>query len=160
MTLSFPRAYTLGQVSGLAAELRGRNTVGQSFLLEVITMPKRATLLVVLAVLLFAHSLLRAQDTNFSPKDEQIPGPDKATTSADQCCYRSNEIKDPTQGFQTWLEDVRHWRTERRIRIGYEGSEYARPELKLTQSSFIQPQMMIEDRYFYDPVAGKYTVDR
>ena len=34
------------------------------------------------------------------------------------------------------------------------------PELKWTQSSFMQPQMMVEDRYFYDPVAHKYTVDR
>ena len=49
---------------------------------------------------------------------------------------------------------------ERRIRIGYDGSQYARPEFKWAQSSFIQPQMMVEDRYFYDPVAGKYTVDR
>ena len=24
----------------------------------------------------------------------------------------------------------------------------------------MQPQMMVEDRYFYDPVAGRYTVDR
>ena len=32
--------------------------------------------------------------------------------------------------------------------------EYERPELKWTQSSFIQPQMMVEDRYFYDPVDG------
>ena len=24
----------------------------------------------------------------------------------------------------------------------------------------MQPQMMVQDRYFYDPVAGKYTVDR
>ncbi len=28
------------------------------------------------------------------------------------------------------------------------------------QSAFIQPQMMVQDRYFYDPVADKYTVDR
>ena len=49
---------------------------------------------------------------------------------------------------------------ERRIRIGYDDSEYLRPQLAWTQSSFIQPQMMIHDRYFYDPVAGKYTVDR
>lgn len=46
------------------------------------------------------------------------------------------------------------------IRIGYDGAQYDRPELKWTQRSFIQPQMMVEDRYFYDPVAGKYTVDR
>ena len=46
------------------------------------------------------------------------------------------------------------------IRIGYDGSRYDMPALKWTQSSFIQPQMMVQDRYFYDPVAGKYTVDR
>jgi iron(II)-dependent oxidoreductase len=28
------------------------------------------------------------------------------------------------------------------------------------QSAFIQPQMMVHDRYFYDPAAHKYTVDR
>ncbi|MBV8113538.1 MAG: SUMF1/EgtB/PvdO family nonheme iron enzyme [Silvibacterium sp.] len=34
------------------------------------------------------------------------------------------------------------------------------PALQWTQSSFIQPQMMVQDRYFYDPVTHKYTVDR
>jgi formylglycine-generating enzyme required for sulfatase activity len=101
-----------------------------------------------------------AQDTKFSPDDEQIPGPDNAKTNTDLRCYSRDEVKDPAQAFKTWIEDVRHWRTERRIRIGYDGSQYERPELEWTQSSFIQPQMMIEDRYFYDPVAGRYTVDR
>jgi len=53
-----------------------------------------------------------------------------------------------------------HWRMERRIRIGYDGSRYQIPSLQWTQHSFIQPQMMVHDRYFYDSVAGKYTVDR
>ena len=64
------------------------------------------------------------------------------------------------QEHEAWLADIRHWRDERRIRIGYDGSRYDMPELKWTQSSFFQPQMMVQDRYFYDPVAGKYTVDR
>jgi len=55
---------------------------------------------------------------------------------------------------------MKRWRLEYLKRIGYNGSEYERPELRWTQSSFMQPQMMIEDRYFYDPVAGRYTVDR
>lgn len=59
-----------------------------------------------------------------------------------------------------WLKDVTRWRMERRIRIGYDDARYALPALRWTQSSFMQPQMMIEDRYFYDPVAGRYTVDR
>jgi formylglycine-generating enzyme required for sulfatase activity len=49
---------------------------------------------------------------------------------------------------------------ERRIRIGYDPARYLKPELQWAQSSFIQPQMMVQDRYFYDPVQGKYTVDR
>ena len=59
-----------------------------------------------------------------------------------------------------WLNDIRHWRMERRIRIGYDGSRYDAQALKWTQSSFFQPQMMVEDRYFYDPITHKYTVDR
>ena len=100
-----------------------------------------------------------AQDTNFPPRDEQIPGP-WTVTDDDHCCFPGDHYTDTPQSYQTWIEDLRHWRRERRIRIGYDGSQYERPELKWAQSSFIQPQMMIEDRYFYDPVAGKYTVDR
>jgi formylglycine-generating enzyme required for sulfatase activity len=59
-----------------------------------------------------------------------------------------------------WLADITHWRVERLIRIGYNPSRYNMSALKWAQSSFIQPQMMVHDRYFYDPVAGKYTVDR
>jgi len=59
-----------------------------------------------------------------------------------------------------WLADNIHWRTERRIRIGYDGARYGLPELQWAQHSFIQPQMMVHDRYLYDPVSGKYTVDR
>lgn len=61
---------------------------------------------------------------------------------------------------QHWLQDLRHWRDERRIRIGYDGSRYALPAAAWTQSSFMQAQMMVEDRYFYDPATRQYTVDR
>jgi iron(II)-dependent oxidoreductase len=67
----------------------------------------------------------------------------------------------PSPGeFPAWINGMKRWRMEWLKRIGYDGSEYDRPELKWTQSSYMQPQMMVEDRYFYDPVAGKYTVDR
>src|SRR5215813_10156600 len=93
-------------------------------------------------LLLLLAWVVAAQDTRFQPQNEEIPGP-----------------PDPSQ-FTSWLADIQHWRQERLIRIGYSGSEYARPEFQWTQSSFMQPQMMVEDRYIYDPVAGKYTVDR
>jgi iron(II)-dependent oxidoreductase len=37
---------------------------------------------------------------------------------------------------------------------------YAETALQWAQRSFIQPQMMAHERYFYDPVAGHYTVRR
>ncbi len=59
-----------------------------------------------------------------------------------------------------WLRAMHEWRQKRRAEIRYDGSQYGRPELAWAQRSFIQPQVMVEERYLYDPVAGKYTVDR
>jgi len=61
---------------------------------------------------------------------------------------------------ESFLDALHHWRRVRRIYIGYDGSRYDSPALRWTQSSYIQPQTMVEERYLYDPVAGKYTVDR
>jgi hypothetical protein len=48
---------------------------------------------------------------------------------------------------------LRQYRQERCIRAGLTGEIYERAPLKLAQSSFMQPQSMVEDRYFYDPVS-------
>jgi iron(II)-dependent oxidoreductase len=98
-----------------------------------------------------------AQDSAFRPVGTQIPAPACLTVhglwegSTPVCNQGTHDA---------WLKDIRHWRDERRIRIGYNGERYAVPETAWTQSSYIQPQMMVQDRYFFDPVAGKYTVDR
>jgi len=99
-----------------------------------------------------------AQDSQYSPKGEQIPTPD--------CLNLHNAWEGPLAApcspgaHERWLKDLEHWRAERRIRTGYDPSRYQQPALLWTQSSFIQPQMMVQDRFFYDPVAGRYTVDR
>lgn len=59
-----------------------------------------------------------------------------------------------------WLTAMQRWRIERRIRVGYTGTAYDLDALKWTQSSFIQPQAMVQDRYLYDPQTGRYTVER
>jgi formylglycine-generating enzyme required for sulfatase activity len=97
---------------------------------------KRTLLLMTLAAALWA------QDTHYPPRGQELPGPAAAGD------------------FKAWLADVEHWRAERRVRIGYNGSLYDRPEFRWTQSNFVQPQVMIEDRYLYDPAARRYTVDR
>ncbi|MFZ1052916.1 MAG: SUMF1/EgtB/PvdO family nonheme iron enzyme, partial [Candidatus Sulfotelmatobacter sp.] len=98
-----------------------------------------------------------AQDSHFRPKGQQIPVPDCLTMKG---LWEGGSKPCSQTEHQAWLADIAHWRIERRIRIGYDGARYDLPALKWTQSSFIQPQMMVQDRYFYDPVARKYTVDR
>ena len=101
-------------------------------------------------LIIAASSVCFAQDSHYSPKGQQIPVPECLTAKGLWETKQTNTTRRPTY----------HWRNERRIRIGYDGSRYALPAFQWTQSSFMQPQMMVEDRYFYDPVAGKYTVDR
>ncbi|MGV8944541.1 formylglycine-generating enzyme family protein [Thermomonas sp.] len=59
-----------------------------------------------------------------------------------------------------WIRELRDWRREHLTRIGYDDGHYRRPELQWAQRNFVHAQMMVEDRYFYDPIAGAYTVDR
>jgi formylglycine-generating enzyme required for sulfatase activity len=87
-------------------------------------------------------ALLLAQDTKYPPQGQQFPGPLSKADTAE------------------WLREMRRYRDERRVRAGLGGALYERPELAWAQSSFIQPQAMIEDRYLYDPATRRYTVDR
>ena len=59
-----------------------------------------------------------------------------------------------------WLAEMKVWRDEHLIRMGYDDAEYRRKDLAWSQRNFVHVQMMVEDRYFYDPAARKYTVDR
>ena len=83
-----------------------------------------------------------AQDTKYPPQGQQFPGPPAKSDTAE------------------WLSEMRRYRDERRVRAGLDGELYNRPELRWSQSSFIQPQVMVEDRYLYDPASRRYTVDR
>jgi gamma-glutamyl hercynylcysteine S-oxide synthase len=114
--------------------------------------PRTAVLVLMLA------TISSAQTTHFSPKgQQQIPVPECLTMKG---LWEGGSKSCTQTEHDAWLTDITHWRMERRIRIGYDGTRYDLPALKWTQSSFMQPQMMAHDRYFYDPVAGKYTVDR
>ena len=105
-------------------------------------MKKFVILAGILIAVWVAAGMLSAQDPAVRPEGFHFAGP---ATPAE---------------FPKWIADMKRWRMEYLKRIGYDGAEYDRPELQWAQSSFMQPQMMVEDRYFFDPVAGKYTVDR
>ena len=64
------------------------------------------------------------------------------------------------QDSAAWRRAMHEWREKHRAEIQYDGAQYNRPELAWAQRSFIQPQVMVEERYLFDPATGKYTVDR
>jgi gamma-glutamyl hercynylcysteine S-oxide synthase len=115
-------------------------------------------LLIVLGLLAmsFGHPAV-AQDSSHGPHDQQIPPPACFTIRG---AWEGGYIPCTPASHTEWLADITHWRMERRIRIGYDPARYEMPALKWSQSAFMQPQMMVHDRYFYDPVAHAYTVDR
>ncbi|HZR56584.1 MAG TPA: hypothetical protein VFA74_06905, partial [Terriglobales bacterium] len=59
-----------------------------------------------------------------------------------------------------WLEQIKAWRGDRQVRLRYDGSQFARPELEWTQHVFSQVQLLIWDRRLYDPEKREYTVNR
>jgi formylglycine-generating enzyme required for sulfatase activity len=109
------------------------------------------------SLVLLVPFLAFSQDTRHAPNKQLIPAPACFTMNG---AWQGGYTPCDAATHDAWLTDVKHWRFERTIRIGYNGSRYDEPALKWTQSSFMQPQMMAQDRYFYDPVAGKYTVER
>ena len=109
------------------------------------------------AIGLSAATVALAQDSQYRPEQQQFLVPACHTMKG---AWQGGSRFCTAEDHDAWLADLRHWRNERLIRVGYDGSRYDIPALKWTQSSFIQPQMMVQDRYFYDPVAHRYTVDR
>ena len=89
-----------------------------------------------------AAVVLWAQDSKYPPQGQQFPGPPSKGETAD------------------WLREIKQYRDEKRIRAGLNSELYDRPELQWAQSSFMQPQSMVEDRFFYDPSERRYTVER
>ena len=117
----------------------------------------RSLLLEVAVLALAVPTISSAQGSNFAPEGQQIPVPECLAMKG---LWEGGSKPCSQTEHEAWLADITHWKVERRIRIGYNGARYELPALQWTQSSFMQPQMMVQDRYFYDPVAGKYTVDR
>jgi iron(II)-dependent oxidoreductase len=131
--------------------------VHRETLIERSSFMKPAVAPYVIIALLVTACTVSAQDSHFRPDRQQIPTPGCLVMKG---AWEGGSTPCTQNEHDSWLADIRHWREERRIRIGYENSRYDFPALKWTQSSFFQPQMMAEDRYFYDPIAHRYTVDR
>lgn len=87
-----------------------------------------------------------AVDFGLNKKKELLMGP---KSPADAAAWRAAALAHRAEG-QALMKAAR----------GDLADPYAEPALQWAQRSFVQPQMMAHDRFFYDPVKGHYTVDR
>jgi formylglycine-generating enzyme required for sulfatase activity len=112
--------------------------------------------------LLAANSPVLADNSPFMPAwesmNEQLAAPSCFTSPTRE------SSTDPSGCSQdqldAWLKELRLAREEQLVRIGFDDRLYASPRFRWTQSNFVQPQVMIQDRYLYDPSTRRYTVDR
>ena len=59
-----------------------------------------------------------------------------------------------------WLDSLKQYRAAEKQKINYRDDEYKRPQFSWMKPAFTYVQMMAHDRYFYDAVSRKYTVDK
>lgn len=103
---------------------------------------KRKYLIIAGLLFMFAHAVFAQEPETTSIFKEVFAGPsDSASRDA-------------------WLAAMKKWRNDTREKINYSDATYLCPELLWTKTTFINAQVMACDRYLYDPVSGKYTVDR
>jgi gamma-glutamyl hercynylcysteine S-oxide synthase len=88
--------------------------------------------------------------------ESMINGPDCLNFPALTFLWRECQPADYAQ----WLQGIRAWRSGRRVRVGLDESRYESLRLKWAQSSFVEDQVLVQDRYLFDPATGHYTVDR
>jgi iron(II)-dependent oxidoreductase len=113
-----------------------------------------------LAVLTGA-TLIWAQETGHQPQGNQILGPGQPNSGPAAWVGELFEFKnDPATDHDAWLRDLKVWRAERKTRMGYDDSEYRRPEFQWIQRNFVSPQVMVEERNLFDVTQNRWTVDK
>ncbi len=109
-------------------------------------------------VRMFARAYLAALAAAF------VSGASDADASCGDPDLTPKQIKAPNDlsaaGVAAWNKTWSDWRDACRASVSYNGSIYDVEELMWTQTTYMQPQMHPYDRYFWDPVERKYTVDK
>ena len=92
---------------------------------------------------------------------EQLSGPvlqatAEATTSTEATAEATAEAVAEAE-WDAWFDRMLEWRHACRAAIRYDGSVYEEPTLRWTQTSYMQPQMHLFDRFFYNETTREYT---
>lgn len=74
--------------------------------------------------------LAMAESPAFAVRGSQLTGPDQQDRGEpDWLAKMSNWKRGPNGQHATWLAAMRAWRTEQRVKIGYDDAQYRRPDL-------------------------------
>ncbi len=100
--------------------------------------------------LLLLNGPVNAQDSHYAPHGsvQQFAAPD---CFIEKGAWEGGSRPCTAKDLDEWLNDLNHWRAERKIRIGYSEQRYGVSRFKWTQSAFIQPQMMVQVRQAASP---------
>jgi formylglycine-generating enzyme required for sulfatase activity len=109
---------------------------------------------------MLAAAVMWAQDTTHQPQGNQIPGPGQSQSGTAWLGTLLEFKSDPAADHDAWLHDLKVWRAERKTRMGYDDSEYRRPEFQWIRHNFVSPQVMVEERTLFDVASGHWTVDK
>lgn len=60
----------------------------------------------------------------------------------------------------SWYSVMLRWRENEKKEIGYHDSAYSTPQTGWSEYAFINVQMLVWDRFFYNPVTARYTVKK
>lgn len=59
-----------------------------------------------------------------------------------------------------WQTKVSQWREIEKAKLAYDDIYYTKRDFQWIRKNFVQTQMMVQERAFYDPLKNKYTVDK
>ena len=65
-----------------------------------------------------------------------------------------------TKNAELWQIKIKQWREIEKAKLAYNDAYYTSQNFQWVQQNFIQPQMMAQERTFYDPIKNEYTVDK
>ncbi|MDP4129263.1 MAG: SUMF1/EgtB/PvdO family nonheme iron enzyme [Bacteroidota bacterium] len=103
---------------------------------------KKRKLLMVWGLLFFSHAQYAQSPEQQGDLKELLKGP-----------------ANPAQ-YENWLSEMKNWRISEKSRFNYNDSMYRKHGAGWQHKIFIYTLTMGSDRYLFDPVSGKYTVDR
>ncbi|OBZ89227.1 Sulfatase-modifying factor 1 [Choanephora cucurbitarum] len=77
--------------------------------------------------------------------------------------FRTEQVEGPVspKDYLDWANRLKKWRHEQlKDSEGQTNTGYDIPELQWVQRNYVQPHVMVNDLYLFDPVTNKFTVER